>query len=115
MFNFKIKLITAAILVSLSASVLAGGAATGGASEVTQIMNNGELVASVSKQSAMVAGQIRDFTVQVNHYAAAIQNLKNLPVAAVAKLLKPYKAQLQDLDQLYKATTDVYVSKLEIK
>jgi type IV secretion system protein TrbJ len=106
----NIKLITAAVLFSLSANAIAGGAASGGASEVTQIMNNGELVASVSKQSAMVAGQIRDYTVQLNHYASALQNLKNLPVAAVAKLLKPYKAQLQDLNQLYTATTDVYTS-----
>ncbi len=110
MAKHKIKLISVAVLISISSVVYAGGAASGGASEVTQVMNNGELVASVSKQSAMVAGQIRDYTVQLNHYAVAIQNLKNLPAAAVAKLLKPYKAQLQDLDQLYEATTDVYTS-----
>lgn len=92
---------------------MAGGAATGGASEPTQILNHGELVASVSKQSQMVAGQIRDYTVQLNHYATALQNLKNVPVAVIARSLKPYKEQLQTLGELYKATNDVYTSSTE--
>lgn len=98
-----------ALLFTLNAAVsLAGGAATGGASEVTQVMNNGELIAATSKQAQLVAGQIRDYTSQVNQYVTMVQNLKNLPVAAVAAALKPYKETLRDLGELYRATDDVY-------
>lgn len=98
-----------ALALSLNASVsFAGGAATGGASEVTQIMNNGELIAATSKQAQLVAGQIRDYTSQVNRYVTMVQNLKNLPVAAVAATLKPYKETLRDLGELYRAVDDVY-------
>lgn len=100
----------AVLLILMSSGAHAGGAATGGASEVTQVMNNGELIASVSKQAQIVSGQIRDFTVQVNHYSTALQNLKNLPVAVVAKALAPYKETLKSLGELYVATNDVYTS-----
>ena len=98
-----------ALAISLNASFsFAGGAATGGASEVTQVMNNGELIAATSKQAQLVAGQIRDYTSQVNQYVTMVQNLKNLPVVAVAAALKPYKETLRDLGELYRATDDVY-------
>lgn len=98
-----------ALALSLNASVsFAGGAATGGASEVTQVMNNGELIAATSKQAQLVAGQIRDYTSQVNQYVTMVQNLKAAPLAVVASTLKPYKDTLRDLGELYRATDDVY-------
>lgn len=108
---FKVKAVVTAVLsLSLVASAYAGGAAGGGASEVTQVMNNGELIASVSKQSQIVAGQIRDYTVQINGYATALQNMKNLPVAVVGAALKPYKDTLKTLGELGVAVNDVYTS-----
>lgn len=109
MYKLKPIFMGVALALSLNASVsLAGGAATGGASEVTQVMNNGELIAATSKQAQLVAGQIRDYTSQVNQYVTMVQNLKNVPVAAVAATLKPYKETLRDLGELYRATDDVY-------
>jgi type IV secretion system protein TrbJ len=111
MFKLKPIMLVVAIALSMNASVsYAGGAATGGASEVTQIMNNGELIAATSKQAQLVAGQIRDYASQVNQYDTMVQNLKNLPVAAVAATLKPYKATLRDLGELYRAVDDVYAA-----
>ena len=71
-------------------------------------MNNGELIASTAKQAQLVAGQIRDYTSQVNQYVTMVQNLKQLPVAVIASTLKPYKETLRDLGELYRATDDVY-------
>lgn len=112
MFKLKPIVLSVALAMTLSATTLtfAGGAASGGASEVTQILNNGELIASTSKQAQLVAGQIRDYTSQVNQYVTMVQNLKNLPVAVVAATLKPYKDTLRDLGQLYQAVDGVYTA-----
>lgn len=109
MFKIKPILLSLTLTLSINSAIsYAGGAASGGASEVTQVMNNGELIASTSKQAQLVAGQIRDYTSQVNQYVTMVQNLKNLPVAAVAATLRPYKETLRDLGELYRATDDVY-------
>lgn len=109
--TFKVVLVFA--LFSLGTNSMAGGGATGGATEATQMMNNGELVASVSKQSQLVAGQIRDYAQQVSQYTTMLQNLKNIPADVIAKTLGPYKSQLEDLNTLYQATTDVYNTSTE--
>lgn len=106
------KLILSALMLALSGPALAGGS-TGGATEVTQVMNNMELMASVSKQSQLVAGQIRDYASQVNQYMTMVQNLKNLPAKVISETLAPHKDTLRDLGQLYQATTDVYSSASE--
>jgi len=111
MFKLKPIILGVALAFAFSTSItFAGGAASGGASEVTQVMNNGELIAATSKQAQLVAGQIRDYTSQVNQYVTMVQNLKNLPVAVVAATLKPYKETLRDLGELYRAVDDVYVA-----
>lgn len=111
MLKLKPIVVGVALAFAFSTSItFAGGAASGGASEVTQVMNNGELIAATSKQAQLVAGQIRDYTSQVNQYVTMVQNLKNLPVAVVAATLKPYKETLRDLGELYRAVDDVYVA-----
>jgi len=110
---FKKRLLLSALLLALSGQVTAGGGATGGATEVTQIMNNGELIASVSKQAQLVAGQVRDYAQQVSQYTTMLQNLKNIPSNVIAETLGPYKATLSDLGALYQATTDVYTTSTE--
>ncbi len=71
-----------------------GGAISGGASEMTQIMNNMELVASVSKQAAMVNQQITSNINLVNHYTTMVQNLKTLSPQALSQALSSYQSQL---------------------
>ena len=64
-------------------------AGTGGATEITQLLNNGQLVESVAKQAEQVANQIRQITEAVDRKILMIQNLKNLPLAAAALALAP--------------------------
>lgn len=102
------KAIYVAVAMMFSANVFAGGAATGGATEVTQIMNNGELISSVSKQSQMVAGQLKDYALQTQKYMTMLQNLKNLPNAKIQDALVPYQQTLGTIGKVYDATMDVY-------
>lgn len=102
------KAIFIAVSMMLSAQAYAGGAATGGATEVTQIMNNGELISSVSKQSQMVAGQLKDYALQTQKYMTMLQNLKNLPSAKIQEVLGPYQQTLGTIGKVYDATMDVY-------
>jgi len=111
--KLKVNLIVATAICLVSTTSMAGSGAGGGATEATQMMNNGELVASVSKQSQLVAGQIRDYSQQVSQYTTMLQNLKNIPANVVAETLGPYKQQLSDLSALYQATTDVYTTSTE--
>jgi P-type conjugative transfer protein TrbJ len=109
---FKRRLILSALMLALSGPALAGGS-TGGATEVTQVMNNMELMASVSKQSQLVAGQIRDYASQVNQYMTMVQNLKNLPAKVISETLAPYKDTIRSLGELYQASRDVYTTTTE--
>ncbi len=112
MTSFHEKTALFLILASLwvPSAVAGGGPAGGGATEATQLMNNAELVASVAKQSQMVAGQIRDYTQQVQQYMTMVQNLKQLPAAMIGKQLAPYKDSLQTAMQLYQAVDGVYTA-----
>lgn len=85
-----------------------GGPGSGGATEATQLMNNAELVSSVAKQSQLVAGQIRDYTIQVNQYMTMVKNLKQLPAATISKQLSPYRDSLKTAMELYQAVDGVY-------
>lgn len=113
MKRLTFKAVLAFALFSMGANSIAGGGGGGEATEATQMMNNGELVASVSKQSQLVAGQIRDYAQQVSQYTTMLQNLKNIPADVIAEKLEPYKDTLKDLDILYKATADVYTTSTE--
>lgn len=95
----------------LVSSALAGGgglgAAAGGSTELTQIMNNGELVASVTKQAEMVSEQINSKLVQINQYTTMVRNLENWPKEQLDALLAPYQAQTLALSKLYQSVNDV--------
>ena len=74
------KLIVPAICLSIHISVSAGTVAGfGGSTEITQLMNNIQLVASVAKQAAMVEQQIQSNITQVKQLAAMTQNEERLP------------------------------------
>lgn len=94
-----------ALLLAISAMAHAGGGGTvmgnGGATEITQVLNNAELLKQVSLQSAQVAESVRQTITQAAQYATMIQNLKQLPVAAIGMVLAPYKDQLRDLKVIY--------------
>jgi type IV secretion system protein TrbJ len=91
---------TMCLLTSAYASGGGVGAATGGASEFTQIANNMELATSVAKQSAMVTEQITARITLLNQYTTMITNLKNIPQNIIQETLAPYQTQLDAFRQL---------------
>ena len=62
------------MLLGLSSSAFAGGEASGGASEVTQIMNNVEL-------ANQTAQQVQQYTTQLQQFQAQLQDMKLNPLS----------------------------------
>ncbi|WP_204271784.1 hypothetical protein, partial [Escherichia coli] len=67
-------------------NALAGGGLTGGATEWTQMLNNGELISLVGKSAEQVNNQIKQITQlaeqiqnQLNIYKNLLQNTAQLP------------------------------------
>lgn len=70
----------------MARSALAGGGLTGGATEWTQMLNNGELISLVGKSAEQVNNQIKQITQlaeqiqnQLNIYKNLLQNTAQLP------------------------------------
>lgn len=104
----KLFLIPALLILITTPALASGGGSvmgTGGASEMTQLMNNAELVASVGQQANMVATQINQYVTLVAQLQSMKQNLMMLPLAVVGKALGPYKDQLMPYVQAYKAVS----------
>lgn len=109
----RFKSIIAATFVALSLSapaVFAGGGMTGGATEFTQVMNNGLLTKSVAHEATMVANQVREITVSMNQYATMIQNLRQLPAQVVGQMLGPFAQDIRTYTDAYRAVTGLYNS-----
>lgn len=89
------------VLVSFAAPSFAGGGATGGATEMTQIMNNVELgIQSVQAQSQTMT-QLSQYATQLQQHMAQIRNMQNLPASVIQKNLKPYQDQFDTAKALY--------------
>jgi P-type conjugative transfer protein TrbJ len=88
-------------LVLFASPSFAGGGATGGATEITQIMNNVELgIQSVQAQSQTMT-QLSQYATQLQQHMAQIRNMQNLPANIIQKNLKPYQDQLDTVQALY--------------
>lgn len=98
-----IKRIAILSLMTLSCQCALSGtvAGTGGATEITQIANNVQLVGMTAKQATQVTEAITTRIAAVNQYIAMLQNLKNLPAIAMQQALAPYKQQVTDLGRLF--------------
>ena len=72
-----------------------------GATEVTQIANNGELLTQTAQQAKAVAENIKQTITQIQQYATMIQNLKQLPAQLIQEALGPYQSQIADLTSIY--------------
>ena len=85
-------------------SAIASGGATGGATEVTQIVNMTQLVASYGQQ-------VMDYENQLMQYATMIQNLKANPLGVLAPDLA--KAT-QDAARLWSMGTNIAASMADV-
>lgn len=94
-------------LLFLTTSALASGGGSvmgnGGASEMTQLMNNTELVASVGHQADMVATQIQQYVLQQVQARIQQQNMTQLPFNQITQNLGPYRGMVEP----YLRTLDV--------
>lgn len=87
-FYLNSRMMAAALACSLASTPLAaGGAAGGGSTEWTQILNNSELIALVGKSSEQINNQIRQITQlaeqiqnQIRIYQNMVQNTAQLPM-----------------------------------
>lgn len=84
-------------LVPLNAFAMGGG---GGATEVTQILNNVQLADQNIKQATMVIQQIQTAISTATTVIHGITNLRNLPGQLLSDTLAPYQSQVSDLQQL---------------
>jgi hypothetical protein len=87
--------------------VHAGGAAGGGSTEITQIMNNFELVASVAKQASMVEQQIQSNINLINQYKKSLQNLSTLSPQSLSSALAAYNNQINSFEYVKRSVSSL--------
>jgi len=94
-------LIPTLLFGGMSTPVCAGTVAgTGGATEITQLLNHGELLTSVAKQADMVMEQVNSKLIQIDQLARMNANLQRLASGDVAGALAPYSTQLRTYQSL---------------
>ena len=75
-----------------ASSASAGGGGLGaGATEITQIMNNAELIASVQKQAAMVSTLAQSYIVQYNQLREQITAGVKIGGVSLGDVLMPWR------------------------
>jgi hypothetical protein len=89
--------IAAAIAATLAApsAQAGGGPMTGGASELTQLMNNGELMSIVSQEAATYGVELEQYIVQYQQLMNAYQNVQGM--ANGAQQMQAYSRQIDKL------------------
>lgn len=97
-----------ALCVALGGGLVhAGGAAAGGSTEITQVMNNLELVASVAKQASMVEQQIQSNINLINQYKKSLQNLTTLSPQSLSSALAAYNNQINSFEYVKRSVSSL--------
>ncbi|MCM2552659.1 conjugal transfer protein TrbJ [Burkholderia glumae] len=90
--------LVATLVVPITAH--AGGGGFGGATEVTQLLNHAELIASVANEAQVVTNTL-------NQYAAMIQNLKQIPSQLIGTVTMPWQQLSMTYTSLAGAVSNV--------
>lgn len=77
-----------------------GGGLTGGATEITQLLNHTELIASVAQEAQVVTNTL-------NQYATMIQNLKQIPQQLIGTVTMPWRQLSATYSNLSSAVSGV--------
>lgn len=101
----QLILLTILALPCATAHSGGGGAATGGASELTQLMNNAELVAGVGKMADQVAVQLEQLLVQQMQQELAKRNMDPMARGLISQNLGSYQNMNAGYTNMYTATT----------
>lgn len=101
---------TAVLMVALFCGTVnagggGGGAATGGATEITQLMNNTELMASVGHQADMVATQLQQYILQQAQARIQQQNMNPLARGQISQNMNSYRGMDQSYSNALTTTT----------
>lgn len=90
-----------ALAITLYASVAhAGGGMTGGATEITQLLNHAELASSVAQQAQMVEQNVQAQVTRLQQYVTMVQNLKQVPTSMINQTITPYRTQIANYQSL---------------
>lgn len=105
MFKSNLTAVAAAVCLVLASGTASagGGALTGGSTEITQIMNNGELIAQVRQQVATVNQLAQSYVVQYNQLREQIlagTKIAGLSISDVLKMKKDMEAYQNSLKTL---------------
>lgn len=107
--QFKKTFIALLMVGSISASpVFAGGGATGGSTEFTQVANNALLAKSVANEATMIAKQVEQVTTMMNQYTTMLKNLQQLPSMVINEMLGPFANDLRTYVEAGNAVKGVY-------
>ena len=95
--------VAACMLVASGTASAGGGALTGGSTEITQILNNGELVAQLRQQIAAVNQLAQSYVVQYNQLREQIlanTKIAGLSISDVVKMKNDLEAYQKSLKAL---------------
>lgn len=107
------KLLRAAITAAFAVACLsngvpaAAGGAGGGSTELTQLLNNFQLLDIAAKEAVQVAEAVQRRLLLVQQYVTMVQNLKNLPQALLEEALAPYRQQIETLGRAYQSVVSL--------
>lgn len=85
----------------------AGGGMTGGATEITQLLNHAELASSVAQQAQMVEQNVQAQITRLQQYVTMVQNLKQVPASMISQTITPYRSQITNYQSLSTAITQL--------
>lgn len=105
MFKSNLTAVAVAVCLVLASGTASagGGALTGGSTEITQIMNNGELIAQVRQQVATVNQLAQSYVVQYNQLREQIlagTKIAGLSISDVVKMKNDMEAYQKSLKTL---------------
>ncbi|WP_244099873.1 conjugal transfer protein TrbJ [Burkholderia anthina] len=110
MHNALLGRIGAQVVISLLLHISparAGGGMTGGATEITQLLNHAELASSVSQQAQMVEQNVQAQITRLQQYVTMVQNLKQVPASIIDQTIAPYRTQMANFQSLSTAITQL--------
>ncbi|MBB5510039.1 hypothetical protein [Paraburkholderia atlantica] len=80
---------------------------TGGATEITQLLNHAELASSVAQQAQMVEQNVQAQITRLQQYVTMVQNLKQVPTSLIDHGDRPLPHADSDFQSLSTAITQL--------
>ncbi|MEX3671630.1 conjugal transfer protein TrbJ [Paraburkholderia phenoliruptrix] len=96
----RVRTLLAVGLLLFISTARAGGGMTGGATEITQLLNHAELASSVAQQAQMVEQNVQAQITRLQQYLTMVQNLKQVPASLIEQTIAPYRTQISDFQSL---------------